>query len=136
VTKASWEELVLYFGGNVSFFLPFPFLSFPFLSFPFLSFPFLSFPFLSFPFLSLFLYYYFFVLQFYSFVCQGKNSGQIIKQGKNLEVGIDTEAMREVLLTALLPHDLLILLLVRTQDHTPRDAFTHSGIGHQLSGTK
>ena len=50
------------------------------------------------------------------------------KQGRNLRVRADAEAMKECCLLACLPW-LSSLLSYKTLDHPPRDGPTHSGVG-------
>jgi hypothetical protein len=51
-----------------------------------------------------------------------------LKQGWNLDVGADAEAM-EGTAYWLAHHGLLNLLSYRTQDHQPRDGTTYNGLG-------
>ena len=57
-----------------------------------------------------------------------KESGQELKQGRNLEAGADAEAM-EGAAYWLAPHGLLILFCYRTQNYLFSDGTTLNGLG-------
>jgi len=65
-------------------------------------------------------------LHFYSIVHYQRDSGQPLKQERNLGTRADAETMKSApLLTSI--HGLLSLLSYRTQDQQPRDSTTQNG---------
>jgi hypothetical protein len=62
-----------------------------------------------------------------------RQSGQALKQGRNLEAAADAEAMEGRCLLAC-SQDLLSLLSDRTRDHQPRDGPAHSGLAPPTMG--
>jgi hypothetical protein len=67
-----------------------------------------------------------FSLHFHTAVHHQKKSGLELTQSRNLEAGVDAEAMEGCSLLASFP-GLLSLLSYRTQDYQPRDGTTHKG---------
>jgi hypothetical protein len=67
-----------------------------------------------------------FSLHFHTAVHHQRKSAQELKQGRNLEAGADTEAMKGCYLLACFSW-LAQLLSYRTQDYQPKDGTTHNG---------
>jgi hypothetical protein len=65
-------------------------------------------------------------LYFHIAVHHQRKSGQELTQGRNLEAGVDAEAMEDAAYWIAFP-GLLSLISYRTQDYQPKDGTTHNG---------